>query len=143
MRFDSTLLHVIIYHYLLVHVSSPLLSTTPPTTVPLSYQFVADPPTVAMQRLKGLTTGGLPTFVDISGSFGGANVDEDSWVEQLKKVPWNRRRNSSGGDHATTPQKRGLQKKSEEEQRRADNIQKEDETKPQLVGRLIPGMWHV
>lgn len=26
------------------------------------FQFVADPPTVTMQRLKALTTGGLPTF---------------------------------------------------------------------------------
>jgi phosphatidylinositol glycan class O len=31
-------------------------------------QFVADPPTVTMQRLKGLTTGSLPTFADISGN---------------------------------------------------------------------------
>ena len=30
------------------------------------FQFVADPPTVTMQRLKGLTTGGLPTFADIT-----------------------------------------------------------------------------
>lgn len=28
------------------------------------YKFVADPPTTTMQRLKGLTTGSLPTFVD-------------------------------------------------------------------------------
>ena len=55
------------------------------------FQFVADPPTVTMQRLKGLTTGGLPTFADISGSFGGANVDEDSWVQQLHDVPASRR----------------------------------------------------
>ncbi|KAL7472762.1 hypothetical protein ACHAXS_013127 [Conticribra weissflogii] len=55
------------------------------------FQFVADPPTVTMQRLKGLTTGGLPTFADIGGSFGGASVDEDSWVEQLKTAPWSRR----------------------------------------------------
>ena len=51
------------------------------------FKFVADPPTVTMQRLKGLTTGGLPTFADISGSFGGANVDEDSWVQQLYDIP--------------------------------------------------------
>jgi len=51
------------------------------------FQFVADPPTVTMQRLKGLTTGGLPTFADISGSFGGASVDEDSWVQQLHDTP--------------------------------------------------------
>lgn len=28
-------------------------------------KFVADPPTTSLQRLKGLTTGGLPTFIDI------------------------------------------------------------------------------
>lgn len=56
------------------------------------YRFMADPPTVTMQRLKGLTTGGLPTFADITGSFGGASIHEDSWVEQLKDVPWDRRR---------------------------------------------------
>ena len=55
------------------------------------FKFVADPPTVTMQRLKGLTTGGLPTFADISGSFGGANVDEDSWVQQLHNVPISKR----------------------------------------------------
>jgi len=55
------------------------------------FKFVADPPTVTMQRLKGLTTGGLPTFADISGSFGGADVDEDSWVQQLHNVPLSKR----------------------------------------------------
>lgn len=47
------------------------------------FQFIADPPTVTMQRLKALTTGGLPTFADISGNFGGAKVPEDTWVKQL------------------------------------------------------------
>uniref|UniRef100_A0A7S3Q9B3 GPI ethanolamine phosphate transferase 3 n=1 Tax=Chaetoceros debilis TaxID=122233 RepID=A0A7S3Q9B3_9STRA len=51
------------------------------------YKFVADPPTVTMQRLKGLTTGGLPTFADITGNFGGAYVDEDNFVQQLHDVP--------------------------------------------------------
>lgn len=55
------------------------------------YQFIADPPTVTMQRLKGLTTGGLPTFADITGSFGGASIEEDSWIEQLKNSPWEHR----------------------------------------------------
>jgi GPI ethanolamine phosphate transferase 3 subunit O len=49
------------------------------------FQFIADPPTVTMQRLKALTTGGLPTFADISGNFGGAKVPEDTWVKQLLK----------------------------------------------------------
>mmetsp|Transcript_22168 Transcript_22168/g.52119 ORF Transcript_22168/g.52119 Transcript_22168/m.52119 type:complete len:953 (-) Transcript_22168:185-3043(-) len=54
-------------------------------------QFVADPPTVTMQRLKGLTTGSLPTFADISGNMGGASIEEDSWVEQLKTCPYQSR----------------------------------------------------
>jgi phosphatidylinositol glycan class O len=61
------------------------------TTSSQLLQFVADPPTVTMQRLKGLTTGGLPTFADISGNFGGAAIDEDSWVQQLKDTPFGKR----------------------------------------------------
>lgn len=61
------------------------------TTASQLLQFVADPPTVTMQRLKGLTTGSLPTFADISGSMGGASIEEDSWVEQLKTAPYSKR----------------------------------------------------
>jgi phosphatidylinositol glycan class O len=61
------------------------------TTASQLLQFVADPPTVTMQRLKGLTTGSLPTFADISGNMGGANIDEDSWVQQLKTAPYDKR----------------------------------------------------
>lgn len=50
------------------------------------FRFVADPPTVTMQRLKALTTGGLPTFADISANFGGASVEEDNWVWQQTAV---------------------------------------------------------
>ena len=50
------------------------------------FQFVADPPTVTMQRIKGMTTGGLPTFAEFSANFGGGSMDEDSWVEQLYKA---------------------------------------------------------
>jgi len=46
------------------------------------YEAIADAPTTTMQRLKALTTGGLPTFIDIGSSFNSAAVDEDSWVEQ-------------------------------------------------------------
>ena len=61
------------------------------TTSSQLLQFVADPPTVTMQRLKGLTTGSLPTFADISGNMGGASIEEDSWVEQLKTTPYTKR----------------------------------------------------
>ncbi|CAF3577602.1 unnamed protein product [Fusarium graminearum] len=46
--------------------------------------FIADPPTATMQRLKGLTTGTLPTFVDVGSSFGGSAIDEDNLLMQLK-----------------------------------------------------------
>ena len=62
-----------------------------PRTSSQLLQFVADPPTVTMQRLKGLTTGSLPTFADISGNMGGASIEEDSWVEQLKTCPYEKR----------------------------------------------------
>ncbi|KAF8129914.1 hypothetical protein EV363DRAFT_273322 [Boletus edulis] len=43
----------------------------------------ADPPTTTLQRLKGLTTGSLPTFVDAGESFGGSAIVEDSILHQL------------------------------------------------------------
>ncbi|KAH6653976.1 GPI ethanolamine phosphate transferase [Truncatella angustata] len=46
--------------------------------------FIADPPTATLQRLKGLTTGTLPTFADIGSSFGGTAIDEDNILKQLK-----------------------------------------------------------
>ncbi|KAF3041604.1 mannose-ethanolamine phosphotransferase gpi13 [Didymella heteroderae] len=46
--------------------------------------FIADPPTTTLQRLKGLTTGTLPTFVDAGSNFAGTAIDEDNLVAQLK-----------------------------------------------------------
>lgn len=43
----------------------------------------ADPPTTTSQRLKALTTGTLPVFLDVSGNFASDAVREDSWVVQL------------------------------------------------------------
>lgn len=45
--------------------------------------FIADPPTATLQRLKGLTTGTLPTFIDLGSNFGGEAIDEDNLVAQL------------------------------------------------------------
>jgi phosphatidylinositol glycan class O len=50
----------------------------------LLFKFVADPPTTTLQRLKGLTTGTLPTFVDVGSNFGGSAIEEDSWLEQAR-----------------------------------------------------------
>lgn len=55
------------------------------------FQFVADPPTVTMQRLKALTTGGLPTFAEFSTNLGGASVEEDSWLRLMHSTPWQHR----------------------------------------------------
>jgi len=46
--------------------------------------FIADPPTTTLQRLKGLTTGTLPTFIDAGSNFAGTAIDEDNLVAQLK-----------------------------------------------------------
>lgn len=53
------------------------------------YRFLADPPTVTMQRLKGLTTGSLPTFIDAGSNFASAAIDEDNWLEQLGRLKRN------------------------------------------------------
>lgn len=49
------------------------------------FKFKADPPTTTMQRLKGLTTGSLPTFVDVGANFQSYEITEDSLLFQLNK----------------------------------------------------------
>lgn len=46
--------------------------------------FIADPPTTTLQRLKGLTTGTLPTFIDIGSNFAGTAIEEDNLLIQLR-----------------------------------------------------------
>ena len=48
--------------------------------------FIADPPTTTLQRLKGLTTGTLPTFVDAGSNFAGTAIEEDNLVAQLRNA---------------------------------------------------------
>lgn len=48
-------------------------------------KFLADPPTTTLQRLKGLTTGSLPTFIDAGSNFNGDAIDEDNWILQLHR----------------------------------------------------------
>eukprot|EP00743_Colponemidia_sp_Colp-15_P011008 GILK01012216.1.p1 GENE.GILK01012216.1~~GILK01012216.1.p1 ORF type:complete len:1093 (+),score=147.36 GILK01012216.1:172-3279(+) len=47
------------------------------------FKFVADPPTVTMQRLKGLTAGSLPTFIDFRNNFDSPEIEEDNIIHQL------------------------------------------------------------
>jgi len=51
----------------------------------LVFRFVAHPPTVTMQRLKGLTTGGLPTFIEIGRNFDSSAIAEDNIIDQMVK----------------------------------------------------------
>ncbi|KAL6626509.1 hypothetical protein ACP70R_030235 [Stipagrostis hirtigluma subsp. patula] len=47
------------------------------------FKALADPPTTSLQRLKALTTGGLPTFIDVGNSFGAPAIVEDNIIHQL------------------------------------------------------------
>lgn len=47
------------------------------------YRFIADAPTTTLQRLKGLTTGSLPTFIDAGSNFADHNITEDNIIDQL------------------------------------------------------------
>ncbi|KAJ1723167.1 mannose-ethanolamine phosphotransferase gpi13 [Coemansia erecta] len=48
------------------------------------YRFRADPPTTTLQRLKGLTTGQLPTFIDAGSNFAGSAINEDNWLQAMR-----------------------------------------------------------
>jgi phosphatidylinositol glycan class O len=48
------------------------------------FNAYSDPPTTTLQRIKGITTGSLPTFIDIGNNFGGSSIAEDSLLKQLK-----------------------------------------------------------
>ncbi|XP_043831857.1 GPI ethanolamine phosphate transferase 3 isoform X2 [Dromiciops gliroides] len=50
------------------------------------YRFLADPPTTTMQRLKALTTGSLPTFIDAGSNFASYAVQEDNLIAQLNNT---------------------------------------------------------
>lgn len=49
----------------------------------LLLKFLADPPTTTMQRLKGLTTGSLPTFLDVGSNFDSSIITEDNLIAQM------------------------------------------------------------
>ncbi|XP_012257030.2 GPI ethanolamine phosphate transferase 3 [Athalia rosae] len=50
------------------------------------YKFLADPPTTTMQRLKGLTTGSLPTFIDAGSNFATEEIDEDNLIDRASSA---------------------------------------------------------
>lgn len=50
------------------------------------FRFRADTPTVTSQRIKGLTSGTIPAFIDAGSNFDAASVEEDNWVDQLYRL---------------------------------------------------------
>ncbi|KAL7017327.1 hypothetical protein ACKWTF_010317 [Chironomus riparius] len=46
-------------------------------------KFIADPPTTTLQRLKGITTGSLPTFIDMGSNFATPEINEDNIIDQM------------------------------------------------------------
>lgn len=49
----------------------------------LIFNAYSDPPTTTMQRIKGITTGSLPTFIDAGANFASTAITEDSIISQL------------------------------------------------------------
>lgn len=50
------------------------------------YRSQVDPPTTTMQRLKALTTGSLPTFIDAGSNFASHAIAEDNLIQQLNSA---------------------------------------------------------
>ncbi|KAH9913817.1 uncharacterized protein BXZ73DRAFT_55334 [Epithele typhae] len=48
------------------------------------FEMFSDPPTTTLQRLKGITTGSLPTIMEMGSNFGGSSITEDSFIGQLR-----------------------------------------------------------
>lgn len=48
------------------------------------FNAYSDPPTTTLQRIKAITTGSLPTFVELGSNFGASEIEEDSLIKQLQ-----------------------------------------------------------
>lgn len=70
------------YHHNVLTLPAELTKSRPEHS--FLFNAYADPPTTTLQRIKALTTGSLPTFVDMGSNFGGSEILEDSIVKQLQ-----------------------------------------------------------
>lgn len=70
------------YHHNILTLPAELTAAHPSKS--FIFNAYADPPTTTLQRLKGLTTGSLPTFIDMGSNFGGSSVVEDSIIKQMR-----------------------------------------------------------
>ncbi|KAI0804684.1 hypothetical protein BC629DRAFT_1590921 [Irpex lacteus] len=69
------------YHHNVLRLPAELTQKYPDRS--FIYTSFADPPTTTLQRIKGITAGSLPTFIDMGSNFGGASNLEDSFISQL------------------------------------------------------------
>ena len=69
------------FHHGVLSLPAELSKTRPHNS--LIFNSYSDPPTTTMQRIKGLTTGSLPTFVDAGANFASTAIEEDSIISQL------------------------------------------------------------
>lgn len=70
------------YHHHVLRLPAELAASQPGHS--LLFQSFVDPPTTTLQRIKGITTGSLPTFVDMGSNFGGQSILEDSLISQMR-----------------------------------------------------------
>lgn len=70
------------YHHHVLKLPSELTKKEPDRS--LLFTSFADPPTTTLQRIKGITAGSLPTFIDMGSNFGGYSILEDSVIGQLR-----------------------------------------------------------
>lgn len=72
------------HHHNILTLPTELSNSQPSQS--LMFRAMADPPTTTLQRLKALTVGTLPTFVDAGSNFAGSSIEEDNWVAQAKRA---------------------------------------------------------
>ncbi|KAL7419663.1 mannose-ethanolamine phosphotransferase gpi13 [Cryptotrichosporon argae] len=70
------------YHHGILSVPAELTAARSSHSV--IFNAYSDPPTSTMQRIKGLTTGSLPTFIDVGNNFASVAIEEDSLVAQAQ-----------------------------------------------------------
>ncbi|KAI0338745.1 hypothetical protein BDW22DRAFT_671444 [Trametopsis cervina] len=69
------------YHHHVLELPAELTAKEPDRS--FIFTSFADPPTTTLQRIKGITAGSLPTFIDMGSNFGGYSNLEDSIISQL------------------------------------------------------------
>ncbi|KAG8706929.1 mannose-ethanolamine phosphotransferase gpi13 [Ceratobasidium sp. 395] len=72
------------YHHNVLTLPAQIAASKPDRS--FIFNAYSDPPTATLQRIKGITTGSLPTFVDIGSNFGGSAILEDSLVLQMQRA---------------------------------------------------------